>query len=179
MIRGVDPCRQRAAGRRWYVAQSQPHKELYAAENLQHLGFETFTPRVARTVRHARRTQRVLRPLFPRYLFFSLDLARDRWRSARGAFGVAMLVMEGERPKPVPHGVVEALAAASDGQGGFDFSPALVPGDSVRFLAGPFADKVGCLVEMDEAGRVAVLLEIMGAARLVSAAADNLLPERA
>lgn len=164
--------------RRWFVAQSYPHKEFYAAENLERLGFETFTPRVARMVRHARKTQRVLRPLFPRYLFFSLDLSRERWRSARGAFGVAMVIMEGDGPKPVPHGVVEALAAASDGRGGFEFSQRLVPGQQVRFIAGAFADKVGCLVEMDEAGRVAVLLEIMGAARVVSAAADNLLPAR-
>jgi transcriptional antiterminator RfaH len=164
--------------RRWYVAQSQPHKELYAADNLGRLGFETFTPRLARTVRHARKTRRVLRPLFPRYLFVSLDLARDRWRSACGAFGVAALIMDGERPKPVPRGVVETFAAAADGKGGFDFSQRLVVGEEVRFVAGPFADTVGHLVEMDAAGRVAVLLEIMGAARVVSAAAVNLLPAR-
>ncbi len=166
------------AGRRWYVAQSQPQKELFAAENLERIGFETFVPRIARTVRHARRVRRVLRPLFPRYLFFSLDLARDRWRSARGAYGVATLIMEGERPKPVPRGIVEALASAADGRGGFDFSRRLVRGEEVRFLSGPFADKIGRLVDMDETGRVAVLLEIMGAVRVVSAAADTLLPAR-
>ncbi len=168
----------REGSRRWYVAQSQPHKELYAAENLERLGFETFTPRIARTVRHARKTQRVLRPLFPRYLFFTLDLDRDRWRSARGAFGVAMVIMQGDRPRPVPRGVVEALAAAADGRGGFDFRQRLALGEEVRFLAGPFADRIGRLVEMDEAGRVSVLLEIMGAARVISATADNLLPAR-
>ena len=168
----------RGGGARWYVAQSQPHKELYAAGNLERIGFETFTPQIARTVRHARMTRRVLRPLFPRYLFVSLDLGKARWRSALGTFGVSTLIMDVDRPKPAPHGVIETLVAAADGRGGFDFRQRLMVGEEVRFLAGPFADKIGRLVEMEEAERVAVLLEILGAPRVVSAAADNLLPAR-
>ena len=40
----------------------------------------------------------------------------------------------------------------------------LVKGQHVRILSGPFADFVGTLERLDDAGRVQVLLEMMGTA---------------
>jgi transcriptional antiterminator RfaH len=40
----------------------------------------------------------------------------------------------------------------------------LVQGQSVRILSGPFADSIGELERLDDAGRVRVLLEMMGTA---------------
>jgi len=164
------------AGPRWYVVQSRPHKELYAATNLQNQDFRTFIPQISKTVHHSRRTKTVLAPLFPRYLFVVLDFARNRWRSVRGTFGVSCLVMDGDRPRPVPRGLVEQLIATTSGTGGVDFRDRLVLGQSVRFLTGPFADKIGRLVSLDDADRVAVLLEILGAERQIAVAPEALMP---
>ena len=161
---------------RWYVVQSRPHKELYAATNLQNQAFRTFIPRIRKTIRHARRTKTVSAPLFPRYLFVSLDLSRDLWRSVRGTFGVSCLVMNGDRPRPVPRGLVEQLIATTSGTRGVDFRDRLALGQDVRFLTGPFADKIGRLVSLDDAGRVAVLLEILGAERQIAVAPEVLMP---
>jgi transcriptional antiterminator RfaH len=155
--------------------QSQPHREAVAADHLARQGYRVCLPRIARIVRHARRTRRVLRPLFPRYLFVALDPARDPWRAVRGTIGVSALVMAAGRPCLVPAGVVEAFAAA-EGRGGFDFRDRLVPGAQVRFLTGPFADRLGRLVTMDDRERVGVLLEILGNERLVEAGITDLLP---
>ena len=163
-------------GPRWYVVQSRPHKELYAATNLQNQAFRTFIPQISKTVRHSRRTKTVLAPLFPRYLFVSLDLSRDRWRSVRGTFGVSCLVMDGDRPRPVPQGLVEQLITTTNGSGGVDFRNRLVLGQNVRFLTGPFADKIGRLVSLDDADRVAVLLEILGSERQIAVAPEVLMP---
>ena len=163
-------------GPRWYVVQSRPHKELYAATNLQNQEFRTFLPQISKTVRHARRTKTVLAPLFPRYLFVSLDLARDRWRSVRGTFGVSCLGMDGDRPRPVPQGLVEQLIATTNETDGVDFRERLTLGQSVRFLTGPFAEKIGRLVNLDDAERVAVLLEILGAERQIAVAPEALMP---
>lgn len=162
--------------RRWYVAHTRPHKEGFAEENLRRLGFTTFAPRIERTVRSARRSRQVLRPMFPRYLFVAMDLSVDRWRSAAGAFGVANLIMASDRPRPVRRGEVEALAEAADGRGAVAFAPDLSPGDRVRFLAGPMADRIGTLVALDDEGRVAVLMEMLGAARTVRATTASLAP---
>src|SRR5258705_10706704 len=96
---------------RWYAVHTLPFAEARAEGQLHRQGFRTFQPKRHKTVRHARRLSTVEAPFFPRYLFIGLDLARDRWRSVNSTFGVSRLVMWGDQPHPVPHGVVEALIA--------------------------------------------------------------------
>lgn len=162
--------------RRWYVVRSHPHKEAYAAANLRKQGFRPFVPLIRKTVRHARRMRTVMAPLFPRYLFVSMDLGRDRWRSVRGTFGVASLVMAGEQPQPVLSGIVEHLITSATPTGEVDLRPELAEGQQVRVTTGPLAEKIGRLVRLNDAGRVAVLLEILGSDREVEMAAGSLMP---
>lgn len=163
-------------GRRWYVVQTQPRKESFAGQNLDNQGFTSFLPRIRKTTRHARRTRTGLVPLFPRYLFVSLDLGQDRWRSVHGTFGVARMVTDGFWPAPVPHGLVEELIDAAERFGAIDLRESLTPGEKVRFLNGPFAETIGKLVQLDDAGRARVLLELLGSEREVSVAAESLAP---
>ena len=165
-----------ASASRWYVAHTLPKREFGAAKQLEFQGFETFLPLALKTVRHARRFRTVKAPFFPRYLFVRLDLSRDRWRSVNGTFGVSSLIMEGERPKPVPSGVVEALAGFSEAEGLLSFAPLMQPGQKVRLLTGPLANHVGTLIEADEQGRVQILLEIMGSRLVARASARALAP---
>ncbi len=162
-LRELDPAR--AGGRRWFAVHSLPHRETGAQQQLENQGFHTFLPRGRKIRRHARKLETVLAPIFPRYLFVALDLNLDRWRSVNGTFGVARLVMmAGDRPQPVPHGVVEALIASTDGRGilRFDEGGRLVVGQKVRILAGAFAEQIGILQRLDDNGRVRLLLDIMG-----------------
>jgi transcriptional antiterminator RfaH len=161
---------------RWYAVQTQPAKERYAEENLRRQGFDSYLPQVRRSVRHARRQSDVLRPLFPRYLFVALDVEIAGWRSVQGTFGVRSLVMEGDRPLPVPRGLVERMIAASDADGRIDLQCDLAPGSPVKFLRGPFADRLGTLAARRDSERVAVLLEILGATREVMTDPADLLP---
>jgi transcription antitermination factor NusG len=45
----------------------------------------------------------------------------------------------------------------------------------VRFLTGPFADRLGRLVTMDDRERIGVLLEILGSERTMEAGITDLL----
>jgi transcriptional antiterminator RfaH len=162
----------------WYVVHAQPSREALAVAHLERQGFPAFLPQVARTVRHARQVRQVLRPLFPRYLFVSLDVATVRWRAVRSTIGVSGLIMEGDRPRAAPAGRVEGRVAAADGAGGFDFSKQLAVGGQVRFLNGPMADRLGRIVELTGAARVRVLLEMLGTEREVEVDAGNLLPAK-
>jgi len=119
-------------------------------------------PLFEKTIRHARKLRNVRAPLFPRYLFVILDLARDSWSPVRGTIGVSRLfATQDGRPVPVPVGVVESLLERSDGQV-TRLDSNLVRGQRVRILSGPFADFAGTLARLDDAGRVQVLLEMMG-----------------
>lgn len=115
-----------------------------------------------RTTRHARKLRNVLTAAFPGYLFVSLDVARDRWRSVNGTYGVSRLIMANGMPAPVPHGVVETIMDYVDAAGIAHFDRDLVIGQTVRVKDGPLATAVGELVRLDANGRVRVLLDIMG-----------------
>ena len=147
--------------RRWYLVRTLGGRELVAAGQLERQGFRCFLPKRLRTVRHARKLRTGPAAFFPSYLFVELDLDRDRWRSVNGTTGVSHLVGWGERPAPAPHGVVESLMAACDASG-FLAPPLLQAGQTVRITAGPFADRLARIERLDDAGRVRVLLEIMG-----------------
>jgi transcription elongation factor/antiterminator RfaH len=163
-------------GERWYAVHTLPMREIYAEGHLRNQGFRTFLPRRRKTVRHARKLRALEAAFFPRYLFVVLDLARDQWRRVNGTFGVSRLVMHGDEPRPVPHGLVEALLDLADNTGILQFGRALIVGSRVRLLTGPFAEQLAVLEHLDDSGRVNVLLEILGRQVRLSTDAANLLP---
>jgi transcriptional antiterminator RfaH len=149
---------------RWYVVHTQPNGEGRADLNLRRQGFATYLPRYARRRRHARRQEVVKRPLFPRYLFVALDLARDRWRAVHSTFGVNRLVLAGEEPLPVPESIVEEIRAreGADGLVALGLPSGVGPGSPVRLVDGIFADAKGVVERIADDRRVAVLLELLG-----------------
>ena len=161
-MRSPAPSQTDDDARRWYVVQTNVRSEALAEEQLRAQGFRTFAPRIQKTVRHARKLRSVRAPAFPGYLFVQLDLGRERWRSVNGTRGVTRLIMAGALPAPAPRGVVETIISYVDEAGIAHFERDLQPGQAVRIKDGPLADAVGRLVRTDGAGRVQVLLEIMG-----------------
>ena len=160
---------------RWYLVHTRPNGERKAEINLEAQGFKTFLPQIEKTIRHARRLTTVRRPLFARYLFVSLDIARDRWVSINSTIGVSRLVVHEGRPAAVPSGIVETLLAHSDaGLTRLDHS--LAQGQRVRILSGPLADFTATIMRLDERRRVDVLLEVMGSAVSVSVDRRTLAP---
>ena len=147
---------------RWYAVQCLSHREPGAAANLENQGFRVFLPRRRKTRRHARKIDSVLVPFFPGYLFVMLDLTRDRWRSVNGTYGVAGLVMQGDKPVSVPRGIVEALQESCDDAHVLRWEPELKPGQPVRILTGAFADLIGELDRLYASARVRVLLDLLG-----------------
>lgn len=159
-------------GPRWYAVHTLPHREFGARAQLEAQSYAIFLPRHRKTVRHARRLKTIDAPFFPRYLFVRLDLSRDRWRSINGTFGVARIIMNRDGPMPVPAGIVEALQARFEPDGSAAFDDGLRLGQRVEVMVGPFANLVGTLERFDGAGRVRVLLELMGSGAPVSLARD-------
>jgi transcriptional antiterminator RfaH len=153
-----------AGNERWFLAHTLPKSEWKAELHLGAQGFRTFQPQIRKTIRHARQLKTVRAPLFPRYLFVILDLKRDRWLSVRSTVGVSSLYGSRDgRPVPVPIGIVESLIERSDDTL-TRLDNDLVKGQQVRILTGPFVDFIGTLDRLNAAGRVRVLLQLMGTA---------------
>lgn len=166
-------------GTRWYAAHTQPHGEGRALANLAQQGFTAYLPRCRKTRRHARRTESVAVPFFPRYLFVALDLDAQRWRAVNGTFGVAGLVGSKDRPAALPDGLVEALRAREDDGGCIPLAPSaarFAPGDAVRVVGGAFDNLEGLFEGLTDNDRVRVLLDLLGRKVRVFLAPDAVAP---
>ncbi|MGA2494074.1 MAG: transcription termination/antitermination NusG family protein [Roseiarcus sp.] len=160
-------------GERWYVAMTVPRKERLAATQLDNQRYRSFLPLQLETRRHARKFTTVLAPVFPRYIFVILDIERQRWRSVNGTFGVQRLITDGERPLAVAPGIVETLVQSSDQRGALIYKgDELAIGDPVKLVSGPFAGSLGILQRLDGAGRVQILLSLLGGPVKVTAARE-------
>jgi transcriptional antiterminator RfaH len=148
----------------WYVVQTQVNGELKAAQNLLRQGFAIYLPRYLKRRRHARKTDLIAKPLFPRYLFVRIDNATQRWRSIQSTIGVARLVCNGEEPAKLPDVIVPALRRSEDDKGFIVIGskPALAPGDRVRVLDGAFMDSAGLFDSLVDRDRVSILLDLLG-----------------
>jgi transcription elongation factor/antiterminator RfaH len=165
-----------AFGERWFAVNTQPLAEARAQRNLENQGFRTFMPRRRKTLRHARKLTMIEAPLFPRYLFVAFDPQRDQWRRINSTFGVSRLIMRGEAPHPVPNGVTEALIALTVDGGIVDLAAQLQEGSPVRVMAGPFADRLAMLEQLDDSGRARILLDILGRQVRTVTERRNLMP---
>jgi len=163
-------------GERWYAVHTLPFAEGRAQGQLQNQAFSTFLPKRYKTVRHARTRRTIAAPFFPRYLFVVLDIHQQPWRRVNSTIGVSKLVMQGDQPQPVPRGIVEALVACTDEDDILHLQQQLRLGKPVRLMAGPFAEQLALLDELDDTGRVRVLLDILGRRVSIVTDASNLLP---
>jgi transcriptional antiterminator RfaH len=147
----------------WYVVRTQSRAEEKAVQHLTNQGFTAYLPRYRRRVRHARRNEIVLRPLFPGYLFVRLDPDRCRWRSINGTVGVREILSNGDAPVIVPDRIVEEIQAREDETGAVKLrGPSFAHGQVVRLLEGPLADVNGLFEEMRDENRVVLLVSLLG-----------------
>src|ERR1044071_3960483 len=102
-------CRKERPVITWYAVYTRPHGETAALENLLRQGYCAYLPRYKTRVRHARRLQSVLRPLFPRYLFAGIDRSSMPWRPILSTIGVTDVVRAGDEPYPVATDIVTTL----------------------------------------------------------------------
>lgn len=150
--------------KRWFVVHTHANGEAKATAHLRRQGFCVYLPCFAKTRRHARREERVIAPLFPRYLFVQMDMDHARWRAINSTTGVDRLIANGDRPSPVPQGTIESLQGQqrSDGL----LTPAslvlLEHGEQVRLVDGAFAEQVGIYERMTANQRVVLLLNVLG-----------------
>lgn len=147
----------------WYAVQTHPNRENLAVEHLKRQGFSVWMPMCGRIIRHARKSKRVRRPLFPGYLFINLDVEAAQWRSINGTIGVNRIVSFGQRPAPVAAKFIDALQNIEANEGlAAENGDALMPGQDVEILSGPMAGTIAKLLSLEAGDRVIVLLNMLG-----------------
>jgi transcriptional antiterminator RfaH len=157
----------------WYAVHTHPRLEMKALAHLRRQNYEVYLPMLRRKIRHARRTEQVLRPFFPRYLFVALNPEQQGWRAIRSTLGVSDIVRFGEAPTPLPPGVIENLKSHEDDAGTIKYEPRRIDkGAKVTVLDGPFSRLLGLCEAVTDSERVMVLLDLLGRKVRVSLSAE-------
>ncbi|MDA1099107.1 MAG: transcriptional activator RfaH [Proteobacteria bacterium] len=148
----------------WYAVYTQARMESWARSNLWERGFEVYLPLYRKQRRHARKTDWVSAPLFPRYLFVAADPQPRQSRAINTAPGVVGLVAFGERPGVISDRVIQAIRAREDAAGHVRLvdRDSLVPGEQVRLQSGAMADHIGLFERRGDGERVVILLNLLG-----------------
>jgi transcriptional antiterminator RfaH len=148
----------------WYAVYTQPRNERMASEHLARQNFEVFFPQYLKRRSHARKIEVVPAPLFPRYLFVSVDTWQAGWRAIRSTRGVIDLVRNGLDPVPVAHGIIDEISRRFDDHGYVVLAKAfnLKRGAKIRIDSGPFADHEAIFECQRDDERVMALLSLLG-----------------
>lgn len=166
-------------GYSWYAVVAHAGRERLAKYHLNRQGFEVYLPMRAPLGVGRAGVAAEPRPMFPRYLFVSVDLNAPGWRSIYSTIGVANVLMTGvgetARPRPVPNALIERLQAREvDGLVVLDERVPDAPckhgkGDKVRINVGRFADMDAMFEERVDANRALLLVSLLGRSHCVIA----------
>jgi len=77
----------------WYLIQFKPNSHRLAERNLHRQGFDTFLPMQKITRRKGSRFVSDLKPLFPGYMFVSVNSDLAPWRTINSTIGGAVRLM--------------------------------------------------------------------------------------
>lgn len=148
----------------WYAAHTHAGAESRAHWHLERQGFTPYLPRYLKRRRHARKTEWVRAPLFPRYLFVWVDIEKQRWRAIQSTVGVSYLICGESGPLPVPQGIVEELRQREDERGLIDLArqAPFSHGDRVQVNEGALIDQVGLFECGSDHERAVILMKLLG-----------------
>ncbi len=148
----------------WYVAHTHSKSEIKATMNLRRQNLEVYFPQMLYSNKKTKFIKNAIKPLFPRYVFVAIDLAKQRWRCINSTYGVKNIVSSGDKPIAVPENIMQELKSREDADGFINSIPKapFKKGDKVSIIDGPLYGNIGNFDQLSESQRVSVLLELMG-----------------
>jgi transcriptional antiterminator RfaH len=155
-------------GAQWYLLQSKPRQEFRSAQELENQGYQVFLPIIESEKIRANKLEKVIEPLFSRYLFIRLNKDTDNWSPIRSTKGVSSIVRFGGQAARVSEELITGLKKFLldiPAKAQFSF------GDAVEVSAGPFKNLGGIFQNLrqiaDGEVRAMVLIELMGKQQLL------------
>ena len=154
---------EESLGKNWYVIHTKPRQEQRALINLQQQGYQCYLPMIAIEKLSRERLHVIEEPLFPRYLFISLDASRygQNWSPIRSTWGVSGLVSFGSEPAKINSGLIDLLRQQEHGLSE-DPQRLFSTGENLLVAEGPFAGLPAVYQMASGENRAMVLIELMG-----------------
>jgi transcriptional antiterminator RfaH len=159
----IDSVADKPLAESWYVIRTKPRQEQRALSNLQNQGYQCYLPMIAIEKLGRERLNIIEEPLFPRYLFISLDASRygQNWSPIRSTWGVSGLVSFGSEPAKINSGLIDLLRQQEQGLSD-DPQRLFSAGESLLVAEGPFAGLQAIYQMASGENRAMVLIEVMG-----------------
>jgi transcriptional antiterminator NusG len=150
-------------GQNWYALWVKSRHEFIARDELVSKGVETFLPSVVRQRQWRDRKKNVEFPVFPGYLFVSLERSAQEFQRVVMARGtVALVCLEPGHPTPVVPEEIRALQAVVTCGQPFDVYPQFQEGARVRIQRGPLQGAEGVLTKKEDQHLFCVNIAILG-----------------
>ena len=159
----------------WCVVETVGGKEALLASEIVRVGLSAYWPRYPVMMRansySPNKKKRVMKSLFPGYVF--AGFIGQTWRRVCGLPGGRQVLEAGfERPALIPLEFLRRLLGSEPelahnlarARRAFGFKV----GDQVRIVDGPFQGLYAKLRELDDDGRISILLDILGGATPIS-----------
>ncbi len=149
----------------WFTIRTRPTREAVAKLQYERQGYEVWFPQLLKTVRHARRIKKVMRPLFPGYIFLCLAPDQRNWVSISSTIGAIGPVRFGDYYPPVPEWLIKELILRESEEGFIsephDESLGIKPGDRVTVSGDNNTEIQGIFQTLKGTDRALILLDIL------------------
>ena len=159
----IDSVADKPLSENWYVIHTKPRQEQRALSNLQQQGYQCYLPMIAIEKLSRERVSIIEEPLFPRYLFISLDASRygQNWSPIRSTWGVSGLVSFGIEPAKINSGLIDMLRQQEHS---LRMKPQrfFLEGEALLIAEGPFAGLEAIYQIPSGESRSLILIELMG-----------------
>lgn len=149
----------------WFAVVSKPRQEKTAFEHLQRQGFECFLPMAENPYqRRSKKHQKIVEPLFPRYLFLHAIPEVQNLAPVRSTQGVVSLVRFGMELAVISDHIIQAIKQRISPETGLiKIDPVPVKlGDKVKVFDGPLAGLNGIVHEKSSEKRSIILMTLLG-----------------
>jgi transcription antitermination factor NusG len=143
----------------WYALTVKPRHERTTAQNLDHRGFEVFSPTYRIKRRWCDRTKDLDIHLFPGYVFCRFSYPQRM--SVLNTPGVTSIVGFAKIPAPIPEDEIDALKRVVTSQLHVLPWPHIRVGQKVRIEEGFLHGVVGTMLRQKDVCRVVVCVELL------------------
>jgi transcription antitermination factor NusG len=154
----------------WFAVHTRSRHERKVRDELGRRAFEVFLPEYQSWSRRRDRRKRILKPLFPGYLFVHTALTPPLRLGLLQTKSVVRLVGVRQSPVPIPDREIESIRILLGATTEVAPCPALSVGKLVLVMEGPMRGVIG-VVESTDRKRIVVAVELLG--RAVSATLDT------
>ena len=150
--------------RKWFAIRTKPRQEEIAKMHYMRQGFVVYSPKIQSIRRHARKTEQVMKPLFPGYIFLHLRDEEQDWTSIGSTIGSIGPVRFNDYYPPLPDWVIAGIQARENDNGCIPLKSLsdsmFKSGSRVTVVMG---DKEidGIFLNFKDEDRVVVLLDIL------------------